>query len=246
MKQVYSKLFSPYGELAQKLANLLPDCRDGSHDSGHLSRVWRFACQIRSEVGGDPLVLFAAAFLHDCVQVEKSDPLRQYASRWSARRAGEALRDLNWPAERIDQVCHAISAHSRSARIPPTTLEARIIHDADRLDSTGAIGIARCFYVAGRIGSVLYNQTDPTAQDRTLDDMSNALDHFKLRLICDCNSFHTKKARDIAHDRIAFIEHFQKQFLGEIGDLNLLDQYHANPWGLAQDFIQKNDANHHI
>jgi uncharacterized protein len=242
MTDVYAALFDPFGSLARDLAGWLPDCQDGSHDLSHLARVWRFARQIQSEEGGDLQVLFAAAFLHDCVQVEKHDPLRPFASRWSARRAADALRGLDWPVARMDQVCHAISAHSQSAGITPITLEARIIQDADRLDSTGAIGIARCFYVAGRIGSELYHQSDPTARGRLADDMRNALDHFKLRLICECETFHSRKARNIARDRIAFVEQFLNQFLSEIREPGLSEEFRPQPWAFAPEFNLKNTA----
>lgn len=225
MTDTFASLFYPYGDLAQKLAGWLPDCDDGSHDIAHLARVWRFVRQIQAVEGGNLSVLFAATYLHDCIQIEKDDDMRRFASRRSARQARVALRYLCWSEALIDQVCHAIRAHSLSARITPVSVEARILQDSDRLDSTGAIGIARCFYVAGRIGSSLYDQTDPIAETRSPNDMHNALDHFKLRLIRGCDTFHTDMAKEIARDRIAFIEQFQDQFLTEIRQPARLNQH---------------------
>ncbi len=75
-----------------------------------------------------------------------------------------------------------IEAHSFSANIETRTLEAKILQDADRLDAIGVIGAARCFYIAGRMGSALYDSNDPMAENRPLDDKNYALDHFRTKL----------------------------------------------------------------
>lgn len=48
------------------------------------------------------------------------------------------MRDFpDFPQQRIPAVCHAIEAHSFSAKIAPETLEAKIVQDADRLEALG-------------------------------------------------------------------------------------------------------------
>ena len=136
-------------------------------------------------------MLVAAVVLHDCVEVEKNSPQRSQASRLSAARAGSSWRGLGWAPERIERLAHAIEAHSFSADIAPRTPEARIVQDADRLDAIGAIGVARCFYVAGRMGSRLYDPADPSAAGRDLDDRSFALDHFGAKLFRVAGAFQT-------------------------------------------------------
>lgn len=148
--------FFPLQALAAQLLSYLPaDGNDGSHDLAHLQRVWRNVQRIQAKEGGDLDVLLAATVLHDCVAVEKNSPLRAQASTLSAERAAAILADMGWPLPRIEQVAHAVMTHSYSAGLPPQSLEAKILQDSDRLDAIGAVGIARCFYVAGRTGSAL-------------------------------------------------------------------------------------------
>ena len=54
-------------------------------------------------------------------------------------------------------MAHAIEAHRFRAGPAPATLEAQAVFDADKLDITGAIGVARAFAYAGEHGSALWN-----------------------------------------------------------------------------------------
>ena len=65
--------------------------------------------------------------------------------------------------------------------VTPITTEAKTLQDADRLDALGMLGVARCFYVAGRMGRALYDPADPHATQRPLDDTRYTLDHFRTR-----------------------------------------------------------------
>jgi uncharacterized protein len=194
---------------------------DGSHDLSHLLRVARNAMEIAAaEPATDRHILIAALVLHDCVEVEKNSPLRSQASRLSATRARAILAGLAWEQQTIDRVAHAIEAHSFSANIPPKTLEARIVQDADRLDAIGAIGIARCFYVAGRMGSRLYDPTNPSGTGRDLNDAAFALDHFAAKLFRIAGNFKTKSGQALADARTATMRTFVATMLNEIGGHN--------------------------
>jgi uncharacterized protein len=165
-------------------------------------------------------VLTAAVILHDCVAVEKNAPERSLASRLAAARARAILRELGWEEGRIEAAAHAIEAHSFSAGIPPLTIEARVVQDADRLDAIGAIGIARCFYVAGRMGSGLYDPADPQAVGRDLDDSRFALDHFGAKLFKIAGNFQTKAGQALADARTETMRDFVRALLAEIGGGN--------------------------
>ncbi|MGL3606582.1 HD domain-containing protein [Rhizobium sp. G187] len=208
--------FTPHAGLA---ANLLPHATegdDGSHDLAHIHRVFRNAMRIHAEEGGDGAVLAAAVLLHDCVAVEKNSPLRAEASRLAADKASGILAALGWERIEIAAVAHAILTHSYSAGIPPESLEAKILQDADRLDAIGMVGVARCFYIAGRMGSALYHAGDPDADNRSLDDRRYAIDHFPAKLLKLSAGFQTEAGRKLATERHRRLVEFLTLFRDEI------------------------------
>ncbi|WP_321966010.1 HD domain-containing protein [Burkholderia cepacia] len=181
-----------------------------------MQRVWKNAAAIQAKEGGDAEVLFAATLLHDCVAVEKDSPLRAQASRLSAQKARQVLKSLDWPDAKIDAVAHAVEAHSFSACVAPTTLEAKVLQDADRLDAIGMVGVARCFYVAGRMGSALYDPADPHASERELDDTRFAIDHFRTKLLRLSTGFQTATGTRMAIVRRDRLQRFLDEFADEI------------------------------
>jgi uncharacterized protein len=148
--------------------------------------------------------------------VEKSSPQRSQASRLAAVEASRILTGLRWPNAEVSRVAHAIEAHSFSAGIPPTTLEAKILQDADRLDAIGNVGIARCFYTAGRMNSAMYHAEDPQAHERPLDDRRFALDHFPAKLLNLHSNFATVTGARLAGERHERLLRFYEEFLTEL------------------------------
>ena len=210
--------FHPCQALADLLLPHLPaDNGDGSHDLTHIHRVWSNARRIQAREGGDLSILLAATLLHDCVAVEKNSPLRAKASTLSAEKAARILADLGWPGERISAVAHAVATHSFSAGLPPETLEAKILQDSDRLDAIGMVGVARCFYVGGRMGSALYDFTNPSAAGRDYLDHQFSLEHFHTKLLKLASGFQTGEGVRLAAERHRRLELFVQGFMDEIG-----------------------------
>ena len=210
--------FAPYQDLADFLLRAFDaNVAGGSHDLSHIARVWRNAARIaRTEPGSDAKMLMAAAILHDCVAVEKDSPRRPQASRLSAARALEIVAPLGWAQDRVDALAHTIETHGFSAHLVPESREAKIFQDADRLDAIGAIGIARCFHVGGRMGGALYHPGDPAAEARALDDRAYALDHFPAKLFKLAGGFWTEEGQRMAAARIALMTNFVAAFRVEI------------------------------
>ncbi|MBW6420625.1 HD domain-containing protein [Rhizobium sp. XQZ8] len=208
--------FAPHEKLAESLISFATEGDDGSHDIAHILRVFKNAMRIHAVEGGNGRVLAAAVLLHDCVAVEKNSPLRNQASRLAAEKASGILARLDWEKADIEAVAHAITTHSFSANIPPETIEAKILQDADRLDAIGMVGAARCFYIAGRMSSGLYDPADPLAKERPLDDKAFAIDHFEVKLFKLADGFQTVAGRALATERHERLKHIRDLFLDEI------------------------------
>ncbi len=203
-----------------RFSNLAQECAagepDGAHDANHLDRVWRNAeALLADHPEADALVVLAASYLHDLVNLPKNDPARSTASRLSAALAREKLPALGFPIEKLDAVAHAIEAHSFSAAIAPRTLEARIVQDADRLDGLGAVGLARMFYIAGKMGSGLAHGSDPLARGRALDDQAYSLDHIPVKLARLPGMMQTAAGRRLGEQRLALLNDFRNAFAEE-------------------------------
>jgi uncharacterized protein len=113
-------------------------------------------------------------------------------------------------------LAHVIETHSLSAGLKPETPEAKIFQDADRLDAIGAIGIARCFHVGGRMDGALYHLGDPGAKARVLDDRAYALDHFSTKLFKVSDGFFTAEGQRMAAARTERMTKFVAAFLAEV------------------------------
>jgi uncharacterized protein len=212
-----------HATLEGELLTVWEDQSDGAHDLAHIRRVWRNAQVIAASESGpvDLDVLLAATIFHDLVNLPKDSTDRHLASRRSAQAAGVILARLGLGATQIEQVQHAIAAHSFSAGIAPETIEAKILQDADRLDALGAIGIARTFYVAGALGKALYDEDDPFAQARPLDDIHYAIDHFPAKLLGLAAQMNTVMGRELAKARTAALRRFLNRLAEEIGAVAL-------------------------
>lgn len=209
--------FEPYETLATALLpHAVEDAIDASHDAAHLIRVWGNVQAISHVEGGDLEVLAAATLLHDCVDVPKGSPNRHHASRLAAQKAQGLLTARGWIDSKVAKVVHAIEAHSFSAQIEPTSIEAKVLQDADRLDAIGYTGVARCFYVSGRLGRALYDPEDPEAGGRELNDLDFAIDHFSTKLLKLSGCFQTKAGQALADARHCVVEEFLHGFLAEV------------------------------
>jgi uncharacterized protein len=189
---------------------------DPGHGPAHLERVVATATRLAAEEGARLDIVLPAAWLHDCVHVAKDAPERARASRLAADHALVFLQGAGYPPACLPGIRHAIEAHSYSAGIPPLTIEAKVVQDADRLDALGAIGLARCLAVGTALGRPLYEAVDPFCRERAPDDGGAAIDHFYTKLLNLAGTMQTAAGRREAARRTAFLEAFLAQLESEI------------------------------
>ncbi|HIA4159921.1 TPA: phosphohydrolase [Escherichia coli] len=184
--------------------------QDAAHDVYHFRRVWATAQKLAADDDVDMLVILTACYFHDIVSLAKNHPQRQRSSILAAEETRRLLREEfeQFPAEKIEAVCHAIAAHSFSAQIAPLTTEAKIVQDADRLEALGAIGLA------------LFDGEDPFAQYRPLDDKRYALDHFQTKLLKLPQTMQTARGKQLAQQNAHFLVEFMAKLSAELAGEN--------------------------
>ncbi len=189
---------------------------DAAHDLEHLRRVVTNARRLTHEEGADWTIVMPAAWLHDCVIVPKSSPDRARASQLAAAQAVTWLADNNWPHGKLDEIAHAIEAHSFSAGITPCSLEARVLQDADRLDALGAVGLARTLMLGAEMKRDFYDVNDPFCHTRRADDSVYTLDHLYCKLLKLEETMQTESGRNEAKQRTVFLRQFLEQMEREV------------------------------
>jgi uncharacterized protein len=189
---------------------------DAAHDLSHVKRVVKNCVYLTDIENANSLVTVVAAWLHDCVAVAKDSPLRAQGSRLAADAATGFLSQIGYPEELLPDVYHAIEAHSFTANIPPRSLAAQVVQDADRLDSLGAIGIARCLLVGGHLKRPLCDSADPFCDSREPDDSLYTIDHFYTKLFKLPDTMQTEAGRNEAHRRAVLMQDYLDNLRSEI------------------------------
>ncbi|MGZ9584515.1 HD domain-containing protein [Paenibacillus marinisediminis] len=188
--------------------------RDSSgHDWWHIDRVRKLAVEIANREGANNYICELAALLHD-VADEKLNESKEAGLHKVENWLLNHIEDR----QLIDHIMLIISTMSyRGGTNPPmTTLEGRVVQDADRLDAIGAIGIARTFQYSGWKGRSMHN---PELYDSDNDTVSNERDttiqHFYDKLLKLKDLMNTSYAKQLAQSRHQFMEQYLQQFYDE-------------------------------
>jgi uncharacterized protein len=195
------------------------DFTDLAHGWEHVYRVYHLSLSIAKQEHADCFIVGMAALLHDVGRTTQ-EPKKPHAER-SAILATELLAQYNLSHETQQAILHAILAHNYRRGITPATLEARVLYDADRLDSMGASGIMRwAMTLKNKKWSEWksYHPDDPFAVHRTPDDQHYWLDRFFTKLLSLPEVMMTETGRARAQSRLAFLRLFLQELQVELVD----------------------------
>jgi uncharacterized protein len=195
------------------------DFTDLAHGWEHVYRVYHLSLRIAELEHADSFIVGMAALLHDIGRTIQ-EPKKPHAER-SAMLAVELLARYDLSDETLQAILHAILAHNYRRGITPATLEARVLYDADRLDSMGASGLMRWAMILRHkkwSEWKSYDADDPFAVHRTPDDQRYLLDRFFTKLLTLPEAMMTETGRALAQKRLAFFNLFLHQLQVELVD----------------------------
>ena len=105
-------------------------------------------------------------------------------------------------------VSEIVRTHRYRGDLKPATPEARIVYDADKLDSLGAFGVARAFHFAGRIGACLHNTEAEALASESYSSQDSAYREYLVKLRGLPDHLLTDTARKLAAGRAEFMRAF--------------------------------------
>jgi 5'-deoxynucleotidase YfbR-like HD superfamily hydrolase len=111
------------------------------HAEDHVLRVLKRCIRLGERLNADLETLVAAVYLHDLGRHYVDDKAH---GALSALKAEPVLERINFPEKKRDAVLHAIRVHDVGAAPEDrTTLESKILYDADKIDTLGVVGVLR-------------------------------------------------------------------------------------------------------
>ena len=208
---------SMLAEVSMKVQSRFADFTDLAHGWEHVYRAYHLALRIAELEHAHSFIVGMAALLHDLGRTTR-DPERTHAER-SAILATELLAPYALPLVTEQAILHAILAHNYRRGITPETLEARVLYDADRLDSLGASGVIRwAMAMKSKRWSEwkTYHPEDPFAAQRAPDEQHYLLDRFFTKLLTMPEVMTTATGRAMAQHRVAFLHLFLQELQQEL------------------------------
>ena len=171
----------------------------GGHDAEHTMRVYGNAMMIaRKENIEDTFTIALGALLHDVDDYKLFNTVNNQNARDFMTENGVDGKDIEIVCQIINEVSFSKNKDRR-----PTSIEAMVVQDADRLDALGAIGIARTFSFGGE-------------HRRSL---GSNIAHFHEKLLLLKDLMNTETAKALAQERHSYMECFLKELEHETGGM---------------------------
>ena len=200
---------------------MLEKMLDSAHDKHHVYRVLNSALDIASQISEVNFdVLISACLLHDIGRETQFTNLELCHAQIGGDMAYDFLLTKNWSAQKASHVKECISTHRYRKDNFPDSIEAKILFDADKLDASGAIGIARTLIYGGQVSEPLYilDEDDKIVVDGGGAEISSFFQEYNYKLRRLYNAFYTDRAKEIATVRQKTAINFYDGLFAEVTD----------------------------
>lgn len=205
--------------IKNKIQNQFKD-QEGSHDWQHILRVYNMALHLQSVEGGNREVIELAALLHDVSDHKYNGG--NFDAGWQV--AKQVILDFGGTEELANSAANVVKVVSFKGALvkdTDTSLEGKIVRDADRLDAIGAIGIARTFAYGGSKNQAIFLEDVPpvlhVSKEAYFNAKTHTINHFYEKLLLLTERMETQTAKEIARERQHFMLSFLNQYFKEEG-----------------------------
>ncbi|MFA4818013.1 MAG: HD domain-containing protein [Parcubacteria group bacterium] len=210
----------------------LADDSDSAHNIEHVMRVYNLAIKLAEKEKVDLDIIKIAVLLHDIggAKERKDSSGKTDHAVESAKLAKPFLIKLGLSKDKIEHILSCIVSHRYRSEQKPKTMEAKIVFDADKLETVGAIGIARAFVWVGKNNAHIYRKTniEEYAKENLCGKINGRIQN-KTKHSPQINwetkdkhvvsYLYTQKAKEIAKERIGFSKTFFSKLEQEIKGL---------------------------
>lgn len=204
-----------------------PACHDWDHTLrvvNNARRLMRLTRELEPEQCFDALQVEVSAMLHDIGRPrELADCGKTNHAQYGAELVKEWLPALGVRDESfIAGVSECVRSHrfrKREGSCAPSSFEACLVYDADKLDSIGAIGIGRSFHFAGRVGARVHNRTEEALGGASYGREDSAYREYLVKLRHVSERMLTRAGRVLAKERhefmVGYFDQLNKECFGE-------------------------------
>mgnify|MGYP003115366346 CR=1 FL=1 len=187
------------------------------HDWFHIDRVRRLSLYIQEREGGNMDLIEIAALLHD-ISDHKFNGGDFEKGGEEARIILQKFNIDQKIIQKVTTIINTVSFKGNGVANNISSLEGKIVQDADRLDAIGAIGIARTFAYGGSVNQPIYDPDIKPSVHNSKEEYQNrthTINHFYEKLLILEERMHTKTAKSIAEKRTSIMREYLKAFYSE-------------------------------
>ena len=210
----YQKTFERLSKKVCEILKKSPRC----HDWEHTLRVLNNAKMIaKKEKKCDMRIIEIGALFHDIARADELAIKGKicHATK-GAKLTEEILREDGLNEDLIGKVVKCVRRHRFRGNEFPASIEEKIIYDADKLDSLGAVGLGRAFLFAGRIGAKVHNTPEEAVNSKAYSENDTAYREFLVKLKYLPSKMMTASGKKIAQKRLQYMEDFFNKLDAEV------------------------------